>query len=399
MSADVTNRRDTAAGQEHWPHTVSDPADARTTDDVAYTPGALDRSAPFYVAGHRGLVGSAIWRHLQDEGFENLIGASSHELDLRDRAAVEAFIAEHRPRYLVLAAAKVGGIGANNSQPVDFLSDNLRIQLNILDAARTAGVERVLFLGSSCIYPKLAEQPLREDSLLTGYLEPTNDAYAIAKIAGILHVQSMRRQYGLPWISAMPTNLYGPGDNFSPSGSHVLPAMIRRYDEAVRAGDTEITNWGSGSPRREFLHVSDLATACLYLMEHYDGPQQVNVGTGEDVTIKELAGAHVDHRVRGHHLVGHLQAGRDAPQAYGRLPVALAGLVRLDRPAHRARRRRGLVPRESRAGAGRLSDGMPRVMRGHSVSWANSPHDAVTTRAMRVVSAAPRGWPRRADRK
>jgi len=290
VSADVTNRRDTAAGQEHWPHTVSDPADARTTDDVAYTPGALDRSAPFYVAGHRGLVGSAIWRHLQDEGFENLIGASSHELDLRDRAAVEAFIAEHRPRYLVLAAAKVGGIGANNSQPVDFLSDNLRIQLNILDAARTAGVERVLFLGSSCIYPKLAEQPLREDSLLTGYLEPTNDAYAIAKIAGILHVQSMRRQYGLPWISAMPTNLYGPGDNFSPSGSHVLPAMIRRYDEAVRAGDTEITNWGSGSPRREFLHVSDLATACLYLMEHYDGPQQVNVGTGEDVTIKELAG-------------------------------------------------------------------------------------------------------------
>ena len=289
MSGDVTNREAATAGHDGWPRTVSDPADARTSDDVTYAPGPLDRSAPFFVAGHRGLVGSAIWRHLQNEGFERLIGASSRELDLRDRAAVAAFMAEHTPRYLVLAAAKVGGIGANNSQPVDFLSDNLQIQLNVLDAARAVGVERVLFLGSSCIYPKLAEQPLREDALLTGYLEPTNDAYAIAKIAGIVHVQSVRRQYGLPWISAMPTNLYGPGDNFSPSGSHVLPAMIRRYDEAVREGATEITNWGSGSPRREFLHVADLATACLYLMEHYDGPQQVNVGTGEDVTIKELA--------------------------------------------------------------------------------------------------------------
>ena len=272
-----------------WPHTVSDPADARTTDDVVYSPAELDRTAPFYVAGHRGLVGSAVWRHLESQGFENLIGATSRELDLRDREAVEAFMAEHRPRYMVLAAAKVGGIGANNTRPVDFLSDNLRIQLNLLDAAREVEVERALFLGSSCIYPRLAEQPLREDALLTGYLEPTNDAYAIAKIAGILHVQSVRRQYGLPWISAMPTNLYGPGDNFSPSGSHVLPAMIRRYDEAVRNGDEEIVNWGSGSPRREFLHVDDLASACLFLLEHYDGPQQVNVGTGQDVSIMELA--------------------------------------------------------------------------------------------------------------
>lgn len=280
---------DTTASGSDWPRTVSDPADARTTDAVRYTPGPLDRSAPFYVAGHRGLVGSAVWRHLESQGFENLVGATSAELDLRDREAVQAFMAEHKPQYMVLAAARVGGIGANSSRPVDFLSDNLRIQLNLLDAARAVDVERALFLGSSCIYPKLAEQPLREDALLTGYLEPTNDAYAIAKIAGILHVQSVRRQDGLPWISAMPTNLYGPGDNFSPTGSHVLPAMIRRYHEAARNGDTEIVNWGSGSPRREFLHVCDLAEACLFLLEHYDGPQQVNVGTGEDLTIKELA--------------------------------------------------------------------------------------------------------------
>lgn len=288
-TVDTADQIGTVDAGADWPQTVSDPADARTSDDVVYAPHELDRTAPFYVAGHRGLVGSAIWRHLEKQGFENLIGASSQELDLRDREAVEAFIAEHKPRYMMLAAAKVGGIGANNTRPVDFLSDNLRIQLNLLDAARTAEVERVLFLGSSCIYPKLAEQPLREGALLTGYLEPTNDAYAIAKISGIMHVQAVRRQYGLPWISAMPTNLYGPGDNFSPTGSHVLPAMIRRYDQAVRNGDTEITNWGSGTPRREFLHADDLAAACLFLMEHYDGPQQVNVGTGEDISIKELA--------------------------------------------------------------------------------------------------------------
>jgi GDP-L-fucose synthase len=256
---------------------------------VDFVPGQLDRSSKFYVAGHRGLVGSAIWRKLKDEGFTDLVGRSSSELDLKDRDAVFAFFATARPRYVVLAAAKVGGILANNTYPVDFLSDNLRIQLNVLDAAREHGVERLLFLGSSCIYPKFAVQPIREDALLTGHLEPTNDAYAIAKIAGIMQIQAVRRQYGLPWISAMPTNLYGPGDNFSPEGSHVLPALIRRYDEAVSQGTSSVTNWGTGSPRREFLHVDDMAAACLHLLENYDGAEQVNVGTGTDVTIKELA--------------------------------------------------------------------------------------------------------------
>ncbi|VEI50362.1 GDP-L-fucose synthase family protein [Kocuria rosea] len=261
-------------------------AEATTT----FTPGPLDRMAPFYVAGHRGLVGSAIWRKLQYEGFTDLIGATSAELDLKDRDAVFAFFTRAKPRYVVLAAAKVGGILANNSYPVDFLSENLRIQVNVLDAALEHGVERVLFLGSSCIYPKLAPQPLKEEYLLTGHLEPTNDAYAIAKIAGILQIQAVRRQYGLPWISAMPTNLYGPGDNFSPTGSHVLPAMIRRYEEARLSGAESVTNWGTGSPLREFLHVDDMAEACLHLLEHYDGDEHVNVGTGTDVTIKELAG-------------------------------------------------------------------------------------------------------------
>lgn len=255
-----------------------------------YTPAPLDRDAPFYVAGHRGLVGSAIWRLLENSGFDRLIGRSSSELDLKDRDAVFAFFEETRPATVVLAAAKVGGILANSTYPVDFLSDNLRIQVNVLDAALAQGVERVLFLGSSCIYPKLAPQPIKEEYLLTGHLEPTNDAYAIAKIAGILQIQSVRKQYGLPWISAMPTNLYGPGDNFSPKGSHVLPALIRRYDEARRDGVDTVTNWGSGSPRREFLHVDDMAAACIHLLEHYDGPDQVNVGTGQDVTIKDIAG-------------------------------------------------------------------------------------------------------------
>jgi GDP-L-fucose synthase len=259
-----------------------------------FVPGALDRDAPFYIAGHRGLVGSAIWRKLEAEGFTNLVGRTSSELDLRNREAVFAFMRELRPRYLVVAAAKVGGILANNTCPVDFLSENLQIQTNVLDAAVETRVERVLFLGSSCIYPAHAPQPIKEEYLLTGHLEPTNDAYAIAKIAGIMHVQSVRRQYGLPWISAMPSNLYGPGDSFSLTGSHVLPALIRRYDEAVRAGLRTITNWGSGNPRREFLHVDDMADACLHLMEHYDGPAQVNVGSGTDVTIRELAGMVAD---------------------------------------------------------------------------------------------------------
>lgn len=259
------------------------------TDNLKFTPAPLDRSASFYVAGHRGLVGSAIWRKLKASGFGHVIGRTSDELDLKDRDDVFSFFAENKPRYVVLAAAKVGGILANNTYPVDFLSENLRIQVNVLDAAREHGVERLLFLGSSCIYPKFADQPIREDSLLTGHLEPTNDAYAVAKIAGIMQIQAVRRQYGLPWISAMPTNLYGPGDNFSPQGSHVLPALIRRYDEAARAGTESVTNWGTGSPRREFLHVDDMADACLHLLENYDGPSQVNVGTGTDVSIKDLA--------------------------------------------------------------------------------------------------------------
>ncbi|MEV4687252.1 GDP-L-fucose synthase family protein [Microbacterium sp. LWH3-1.2] len=259
------------------------------TDGVSYAPGILDRDATFYVAGHRGLVGSAIVRRLDAAGFTNIVGKTSAELDLKNRDDVFEYLGEIRPRYLVLAAAKVGGILANSTYPVDFLSDNLRIQSNVLDAALANDVERVAFLGSSCIYPKFAEQPIREDSLLTGRLEPTNDAYAIAKIAGIMNIQAVRRQYGLPWISAMPTNLYGPNDNFSPKGSHVLPALIRRYDEAVRSGASSVTNWGSGTPRREFLHSDDMADAVLHLLEHYDGPEQVNVGTGTDVTIREVA--------------------------------------------------------------------------------------------------------------
>lgn len=257
---------------------------------VEFRPGRLDRDSTTYIAGHRGLVGSAIWRRLENEGFTDLVGRSSQELDLKDRPAVFEFFAKTQPRYVVLAAAKVGGILANSTYPVDFLSENLQIQLNVMDAALEQGTERLLFLGSSCIYPKFASQPITEDALLTGHLEETNDAYAIAKIAGILQVQAVRRQHGLPWISAMPTNLYGPGDNFSPTGSHVLPALIRRYDEAARAGLDHVTNWGTGSPRREFLHVDDMADACLHLLEHYDGPQQVNVGTGRDSTIKEIAG-------------------------------------------------------------------------------------------------------------
>ena len=254
-----------------------------------FSPGELDRSARFYVAGHQGMVGSAIVRRLEVGGFENIIGRSSAELDLRDRDPVFDYLAAEKPKYVVLAAAKVGGILANSTYPVEFLSDNIRIQVNVLDAARHAGVERLLFLGSSCIYPKFADQPIREDALLTGTLESTNDAYAIAKIAGILHVQAVRRQYGLPWISAMPTNLYGPNDNFSSTSSHVLPALIRRYDDAVTSGSSSVTNWGTGSPRREFLHADDMADACLHLLEHYDGAEQVNVGSGTDLTIREIA--------------------------------------------------------------------------------------------------------------
>ena len=255
-----------------------------------YVPKQLDRSAAVYVAGSYGLVGSALWAHFVSAGFTHLIGRRRSELDLRNRAAVFDFFSQAAPQVVILAAAKVGGIYANSTYPADFISENLQIQVNVLDAALATQTERVLFLGSSCIYPKYAPQPIREDSLLTGKLEETNDAYAIAKIAGILQVQAVRRQYGLPWISAMPTNLYGQNDNFSASTSHVLPALIRRYAEAKDSGLASVTNWGTGTPRREFLHVSDMAAACLHLLEHFDGPDQVNVGTGEDQTIREIAG-------------------------------------------------------------------------------------------------------------
>ena len=249
----------------------------------------LDRSATTYIAGHRGLVGSAVWRELEGRGFDKLVGRTSGELDLREREATRAFFAETRPQVVVLAAARVGGILANSTYPAEFISDNLRVQVNVLDAAKEFGTERLLFLGSSCIYPQLADQPIREDSLMTGALEPTNDAYAIAKIAGIMQIQALRREYGLHYISAMPTNLYGPNDNFHPQNSHVLPALIRRFDEARINGAESVAIWGTGRPRREFMHVDDMAKACVYLLENYDEGEPINVGTGTDVTIGEIA--------------------------------------------------------------------------------------------------------------
>ncbi|MEV7909330.1 GDP-L-fucose synthase family protein [Streptomyces griseus] len=241
-----------------------------------------------FVAGHRGLVGSAVARRLADDGHE-VLTRGRDLLDLRDTARTETYLKEVRPDVVVLAAAKVGGIMANSTYPVQFLEDNLRIQLSVIAGAHAAGTERLLFLGSSCIYPRLAPQPIREEALLTGELEPTNEAYALAKIAGIVQTRSYRRQYGASYISAMPTNLYGPGDNFDLETSHVLPALIRRFHEARRDGAPEVTLWGSGSPRREFLHVDDLAAACVRLLETYDGDEPVNIGCGEDLTIRELA--------------------------------------------------------------------------------------------------------------
>ncbi|SNR77727.1 GDP-L-fucose synthase family protein [Blastococcus mobilis] len=249
----------------------------------------LDRSARTFIAGHRGLVGGAVLRHFEDAGFTSLVTRSSSELDLRDASAVESFFAGERPATVVMAAAKVGGILANSTYPADFISDNLRMQVNVLDAAARHGTTHLLFLGSSCIYPKLAPQPIREDSLLTGPLEETNDAYAIAKISGVLQVQALRRQHGVHYISAMPTNLYGPGDNFHPENSHVLPGLIRRFHEAKLADAPEVVVWGTGTPLREFLHVDDLARACLFLLENYDDPAPINVGVGADLSIRELA--------------------------------------------------------------------------------------------------------------
>jgi GDP-L-fucose synthase len=249
----------------------------------------MDLHAPIYVAGHRGLVGSALVRRLATLGCTDLRLATRGELDLTDQAAVRAWFATQRPVYVFLAAAKVGGIHANDTYPAQFIAENLSIQLNVIDAAWRHGTRKLQFLGSSCIYPRLAPQPMTEEALLTGPLEPTNEWYAIAKIAGIKLCQAYRRQYGFDAISLMPTNLYGPGDNFDPENSHVLPALLRRFDAAAKASAPEVTLWGSGTPRREFLHVDDLADAAVFLMQHYSDAGIVNVGVGTDVSIAQLA--------------------------------------------------------------------------------------------------------------
>jgi GDP-L-fucose synthase len=249
----------------------------------------MEKNARIYVAGHRGMVGSAIIRKLEHEGHTNLLLKTSAELDLRNQQAVDSFFEDNRPEYVFLAAAKVGGIHANNVYRAEFLYDNLMIEANIIHAAYKHGVKKLLFLGSSCIYPKLAAQPLQEDSLLTGALEPTNEPYAIAKIAGIKLCEAYRDQYGCNFISAMPTNLYGPNDNYDLNNSHVLPALIRKFHTAKMNGEAEVEVWGTGSPLREFLHVDDLAEGCYHLMLHYNEKLFVNIGTGEDLTIKALA--------------------------------------------------------------------------------------------------------------
>jgi GDP-L-fucose synthase len=249
----------------------------------------IHKDAKIYVAGHRGLVGSAIVRRLQAEGYSDVITRTSRELDLREQQQVRQFFAEEKPEYVFLAAAKVGGILANESRPAEFIYDNLMIEANVIDAAYRSGVTKLLALGSTCIYPRLAPQPLTEDSLLTGPLEPTNQWYAVAKIAGIKLCQAYQRQYGCQFISAMPTNLYGPGDNFDLEASHVMPALIRKCHDAKMSGASSVTIWGTGKPQREFLHVDDCASACLFLMENYAAEDIVNIGVGEDVSIRRLA--------------------------------------------------------------------------------------------------------------
>ncbi|MBD3393373.1 MAG: NAD-dependent epimerase/dehydratase family protein [Chitinivibrionales bacterium] len=250
----------------------------------------MDKAAKIYVAGHTGLVGGAITRGLKKQGYENVVGKTIEELDLTRQQQVEEYFAKEKPEYAILAAAKVGGIHANNTYPAQFIYINLQIQCNIVNAAYLHGVKKLLFLGSSCIYPKHAPQPMKEEYLLTGKLEPTNEPYAIAKIAGIKMCQSYNREYGTTFISVMPTNLYGPGDNYHPTDSHVLPALIRRFHEAKTAGSKSVSVWGTGKPRRELLFNEDLADACIFLMNHYDGNEFVNIGTGEDHTIAEYAG-------------------------------------------------------------------------------------------------------------
>lgn len=249
----------------------------------------MNKNDTIFVAGHRGLVGSAIVRRLRKAGFENLLLKTSRELDLRDQRQVAEFLGDTRPAFVFQAAAKVGGIHANEMYPADFIRDNLQIQTNVINESYKAGVKKLLFLGSSCIYPKFAKQPIKEEYLLTGELEQTNDAYAIAKIAGIKMCQAYRRQYGFSAISTMPTNLYGPGDNFDLETSHVVPALLRKFHDAKVAHAPSVEVWGSGTPRREFLHVDDLADGLVYLMDNYDEPEIVNIGTGVDVTIRELA--------------------------------------------------------------------------------------------------------------
>jgi GDP-L-fucose synthase len=249
----------------------------------------MESSKVIFVAGHRGMVGSAIVRALKDRGASNIVTRTSKELDLRNRTEVDQFFEQEKPEVVYLAAAKVGGIHANATYPADFLVDNILITTNVIDASCKHGVEKLLFLGSSCIYPRLASQPISEEALLTGPLEPTNEAYALAKIAGLKMCDAFRKQHGCNFISAMPTNLYGPGDNYHPENSHVLPALIRRFHEAVRDGENEVVCWGSGSPKREFLHVDDLAKGLLHLMDHHNSEGWINIGTGEDLTIKELA--------------------------------------------------------------------------------------------------------------
>ena len=249
----------------------------------------MQSEGSIFIAGHSGLAGSAILRALQSRGYSRLIVRTHQELELTDARAVKEFFQQERPESVFLAAAKVGGIQANNTLPAEFLRENLLIQTHVLHEAWQAGVKKMLFLGSSCIYPKLAPQPIPESALLTGELEPTNDAYALAKIAGIQLCKAYRKQYGANFIAVMPTNLYGPHDNFHPEHSHVLPALLRRFHEAQRDGLQEVTVWGSGTPKREFLHSDDLASACLFLMEHYDSPEIINIGWGQDCTIRELA--------------------------------------------------------------------------------------------------------------